>query len=70
MLTLIISLYGLYIYHLKNISFLDDLNIDLDIPKEKFDLLLKTISKNMIYYTEKIDTAILIKKVLNVFCDA
>jgi hypothetical protein len=72
MLTFVINLYALYIYNLTDISFLDKLNIylknDLDITKDHFDLLLKTISKNMIYYTQKIDTAIIIKKVLNIFC--
>jgi hypothetical protein len=74
MLTFIISLYALYLNKLKTFDFLgevnDHLTNDLDITKETFNLLLKIISKNMIYYTEKIDTAIIIKKVLNVFCNA
>jgi hypothetical protein len=72
MLTFMISLYGLYLSNLKTFDFLGEVNEhlinDLDIPKDDFDLLLKIISKNMIYYTEKIDTAIIIKRVLNIFC--
>jgi hypothetical protein len=72
MLTFIINLYALYLYNLKTLDFFGEVNEhlinDLNMTKENFNLLLKIISKNMIYYTQKIDTAIIIKKVLNVFC--